>query len=85
MFERFSDAALIDAMGEATRDESAMIAQRLAATCCRQIGWDKGAWDKGAWDQAGTALAFARSALGKSTLPSAAAIVTRLRPPDLAR
>ena len=31
MFERFSDAALIDAMGEATRDESAMIAQRLAA------------------------------------------------------
>jgi hypothetical protein len=31
MFESFSDAELIDAMGEATRDESAMIAQRLAA------------------------------------------------------
>ncbi|MFY9922021.1 MAG: HNH endonuclease signature motif containing protein, partial [Mycobacterium sp.] len=31
MFEVFADAELIDAMGEATRDESAMIAQRLAA------------------------------------------------------
>jgi hypothetical protein len=31
MFEMFSDAELIDAMGEATRDESAMIAQRLSA------------------------------------------------------
>src|SRR5215470_16445145 len=31
MFETFADAELIDAMGEATRDESAMIAQRLAA------------------------------------------------------
>ncbi|OBA86095.1 hypothetical protein A5662_03425 [Mycobacteriaceae bacterium 1482268.1] len=31
MFESFADAELINAMGEATRDESAMIAQRLAA------------------------------------------------------
>ena len=31
MFEIFADAELIDAMGECTRDESAMIAQRLAA------------------------------------------------------
>ena len=31
MFELFADAELIDAMGECTRDESAMIAQRLAA------------------------------------------------------
>ncbi len=30
MFEDFTDAALIDAMGEATRDESAAIARRLA-------------------------------------------------------
>jgi hypothetical protein len=31
MFEAVSDADLIDVMGEATRDESTAIAQRLAA------------------------------------------------------
>jgi hypothetical protein len=31
MFESTSDADLIDVMGEATRDESTAIAQRLAA------------------------------------------------------
>ena len=31
MFESVSDADLIDVMGEATRDESTAIAQRLAA------------------------------------------------------
>ena len=30
MFEEFTDAALIDAMGEATRDESAAVARRFA-------------------------------------------------------
>jgi Domain of unknown function (DUF222) len=30
MFEDFTDASLIDAMGEATRDESAAIARRFA-------------------------------------------------------
>ena len=35
MFEDFTDAALIDAMGEATRDESAAIARRFSANWMR--------------------------------------------------